>query len=235
MALTQYDESGHQLGGVFVHTEMDVVIHSDQLDAQTVESVRSIYFDSFPAPERVDFPTLISDIETGQRHLFTVNDSGNVIAFAVTIPLPNTEFTLLEYIAVHNSMRSQGIGGSLLDSIVWNRRPEKGKKVLRGIILEVEAPEPASGEERIVREHRIQFYLRHGARPIECAPHYCIPNLETGIGTVPLNLLCIPVSGKQQELTRSTLEACIRGIYRLCYGRDDEDTILKKVLQDLNC
>lgn len=212
-------------------------VSSDQLVASVVAGVRGIYFDSFPPFERVDYTTMMSDVVVGKRQLTIVTFGGKVIAFAMTLPIPNTEFTLLEYLAVQASMRNRGIGSRLLKWVIELSRTRTDKLQTQGIILEVEEyGANSSEEERGIQERRMQFYFRHGAKRISCADNYRIPNLETDVGTIPMTLLVIPFSNNIiQRLSGDVLKACICGIYLYSYGRGVTDATLRKTLEDLSC
>lgn len=194
-------------------------------------SLREIYLDSFPPHERIDFTSLVASIVSGTRWLYTATDQEQLMGFAISIPRIAADVHLLEYLAVTRYARNGGIGGTLLDNLVDAIRAEDN---VSGILLEVETDEEGADAERSLRQRRIGFYQRHGARLIECAPHYRAPT-DTADQTIAMKLLWLPINSTTEPPRGEKLRECIRGICEKSYGQTQESKLFKENINQLVC
>jgi ribosomal protein S18 acetylase RimI-like enzyme len=197
--------------------------HSDQF--------RSIFISSFPAPERGDFDELVSDIAKGVRVLFAALTKGDFIGFAVTLRLKPSDIHVLEYLAVDEAHRNRGIGAQLLRGAGGMLKTQSNAEA---IILEVEPDDEGGAEERQLRARRIQFYQRLGAKLIDCALHYCAPNLA-GVGTVNFRLMWLPLTERTAVPTGTSLRNCLINLYSQSYELAEDDPIVEATLNGLTC
>ncbi len=202
------------------------------LDRASTERLHTIYVQSFPPRERDDLDGLLARVAEGSRQLFVARriPSLKLIGFSLTVPLPRANAQLLEYMAVSATERNRGIGHRLL---------ELTKRALRaegcsGIVLEVEPPEDAHGEERRLRRRRIDFYRRNGAQVADCARGYRMPDLS-GDGDVPMLLLWIPLDRSVSPPKRERLRLVVSEIFHTAYQRPEEDPLLEANLASLAC
>ena len=199
------------------------------LDAPLLNQLRVIYLNSFPPSEREDFQTVIGSITDGSRRLFTVEEFGELLSFAVVVPLADTDVQYLEYIATAEQARSKGVGGVLLQFICTYLRSSGS---VSGLLLEVQSEQAGPEQERPLRRRRIEFYKRHGASLVDAAPAYRAPNLD-GEGTTPFRLMWIPIRSEAPSLSGAMLRQCIVSLYRQSYGRSAGDPLLQSVLDGL--
>jgi ribosomal protein S18 acetylase RimI-like enzyme len=205
-----------------------------RLDAEAEIRFAEIYEASFPPSERGDTAGLIVSIATGERVCFLARRDGLVVGLAVVLALTDPSVAFLEYLAVAPEERNAGIGGSLLMHLQSHLRARDGDAV--GVLLEVDRPGDSEGSERILRERRVGFYLRHGASVVECAPRYHVPNLVSEGATVSFTLLWLPLAvDAPTELVGSFLHRCVAAILTESYELRRDDPLIVEVLAELAC
>jgi len=196
---------------------------------ELAEQVYAIYCASFPPSEQIDFSDIVSSVASGERLIFVAKKAGNAVGFALTMPLSCAYVHLLEYLAVTEKSRNQGIGSALLQYVAqWLRTNENSI----GILIEVECPEEGTLEERTLRTRRINLYRRNGADIVEHAPSYRMPDLS-GEGSTRMNLMWLPVDKPSHMISGGELRDCIVSIYTDAYQRSKDDPLLLSILQGL--
>ncbi|MEW5719180.1 MAG: GNAT family N-acetyltransferase [Chloroflexota bacterium] len=204
------------------------VAEQRQIEAKQSERFRAIYEDSFPPHERAEFSSLASGIASGARWLYTASRDDALLGFAILVPYIARDTHLLEYLAVARDARGGGIGGVLLRRIVDATR---GNGNIAGIMLEVEHDEEGTADARALRQRRIAFYARHGARVVDGAPNYRVP-LSNRAGTMRMKLLWLPVAANSAAPRGDKLRECVAGIFEKSYGICNGE-LLRKVLHDV--
>jgi len=200
-----------------------------QLDPLHAEQCRAIYLDSFPSYERVDFATMLHSLAHGKRWLFIAQDGENVVGFAVIVPHVAREIHLLEYLAVARAVRGQGIGGQLLEFVMDTLR---AARTARGLVLEVEDDTEGNAAERVLRQRRMAFYERYGARVIEDTTHYRVPMTDRP-GTLRLKLLWLSLVADADVPRGARLRECVAGILTQSYGLSADDALVQAILSDI--
>ncbi len=200
-----------------------------QLAPLHAEQCRAIYLDSFPSYERVDFATVLHSLAHGKRWLFIAQDGENVVGFAVIVPHVAREMHLLEYLAVARVVRGHGIGGQLLGFV---KDALRAARTARGLVLEVEDDTEGNAAERILRQRRIAFYERYGARVIENTTHYRVPMTDRP-GTLRLKLLWLPLVTDAAVPRGARLRECVTGILTQSYGLSADDALVQAILSDV--
>ena len=204
-------------------------LEGKSLSRSQLSQLREIYEKSFPESERLDFQILLDTVHTQNRVLYIAKEKEDVLGFAIINRLQCSIACLLEYIAVKEGNRSQGIGTAFLDYLV---RIISNWENAEGILLEVEPMEGAPPDEVAIRERRIKFYLRNGASIIDGAASYCMPNLS-GSGILPMKLLWIPVGTTKSIISGEKLKECILSIYSDVYGRSHDSSLVMSILDGL--
>jgi ribosomal protein S18 acetylase RimI-like enzyme len=204
-----------------------VVNRQDGPSKSVSGQVQAIYTEAFPPGQRVDFNTLASAVTEGKRTLFTVQDDGQVLGFAITASLPDTDIHCLEYLAVRRGERSRGIGSRLIRAALSDLQT---RAQASGLILEVEAEQEGTGREQETRRARVAFYRRNGADLVEEVARFLAPDLTDG-GTIEMKLMWLPAASAPIRLSGPQLAACILGIYSQCYGLPLDDPLVEAALR----
>lgn len=195
----------------------------------SLDRFSAIYFSSFPKGERVALSKLISTIQEKSRWLFTVRSDSQLIGFATTIPLFDTDMHFLEYIAINRSYRCLGAGRELFGHVKDYLREHTERT---GFVFETESPQSGSSVERKIRKDRLKFFVEAGARRLPRAKQYRAPDLS-GSGFVDLMLMWVPFGQKTDGPTTEDLVAYVKAIYRLSYHLSLDDPRLKSVLNEM--
>lgn len=114
----------------------------------------------FPADELMPIGRMETLTLSGAQHSFGLYEGERLMAYGIFITAPSCSAALLNYFAVEPELRGQGVGTRALRELC----SAPGLPASH-ILFEVETPRTASGpEELAVRQRRIRFYLRCGAR-----------------------------------------------------------------------
>lgn len=114
-----------------------------------------VYEQAFPAAGRKNPAIIRRMLERGIGQLHTAVLHKETIAMALTGHSAKGEVTIIDYLAVDEAYRNQGVGRRLIDYIrAWSGQ----QSVCRGIVIEVEA-EPTEAN-----LGRIRFWERNGFR-----------------------------------------------------------------------
>jgi hypothetical protein len=135
---------------------------------------------------------------------------------------------LMEYLAVDEKIRNQGLGSQILKFV----RNDLSSQPDAGILLEVEPPLAVSGKEQELRQRRIHFYQRHGAALIMDDGAYRMPNLAGG-GSLWMHLMWLPVKEHFQPPVSLSLGGLIKMIYQETYPGDEFRNLLNEILQKI--
>lgn len=140
-----------------------------------------IYRNSFPIAERDTHEQLLHALRAGMARIGTHQHQGITQAIVVFYPMQIADFSFifLNYIAVSNQKRGQGLGRQLFNQLI--------SQFDSTVVWEVEDPSAAAdiAEEKL-RERRLQFYLRAGAQLLHC--QFMQPPID-GLNYVPMRLM----------------------------------------------
>ncbi|MDR3085052.1 MAG: GNAT family N-acetyltransferase [Christensenellaceae bacterium] len=111
----------------------------------------------FPRSELRPLLSIKTLLRSANYSLLKWTENGEMLAYATLIHGEGIRGALLDYFAVEEGRRGQGIGGRFLSELRGFLRAD-------GIVIESELPEAAEDPaERSLRERRIAFYERCGA------------------------------------------------------------------------
>ncbi len=113
--------------------------------------IRLLYRRAFPRYERKPFAIIRRMRKEGRTDLWLAEADGHFAGLAATINAPDV--ILLDYLAVHEKRRSQGVGSAFLQALL-------DKYAGRGLFVEIEAADRDDPDGSKAR--RKQFYLRNG-------------------------------------------------------------------------
>lgn len=138
---------------------------------------KRIYYDSFPANERMSEPWLIGD---EQRRVLAMRDgdSGEVLGVACYEVFAEIGAAALWYLAIDRNHRNERLGRVLYKEV----RRRIGESGVRALVIEVEIPGGPDDEGWAAR--RIDWYRRRGAFLLEGAER----TAQTDTGAAPMRV-----------------------------------------------
>lgn len=204
-----------------------------------IAAIKRIYESSFPPEQRVDddlFDALLEDrvSDTGPKDeigcLLVAVSGDSVLGFAcgylyLTSDVAAVYLGYLLYLAVDTKLRGGGVGSKLYQAVsaILQTAVEQRDGVLAGLIFEVERPELASGQDRLIRKRRLAFYQRFGAAVVP-GINYVMPPVGPGMPSAPMHLMFQPIE-RQWEAR----DLC-RLFYKIVYGYDDSHPLVRQAL-----
>ena len=197
----------------------------------------AIYEQSFPEAERDPVENIAANLvhfdpRTEVPHLRALVEQDSAVGFTYFSSYPEYYLGFLKFIAVRQDSRGKGYGPILLQDAIRQLRADgvhaTGWPYL-GLVFEVERPETAENDQdRQLRERRIQFYQRNGAKMIE-GIDYIAPPVTVGQPSLPFHLMvlrAVPKYGMQRWLRREAVKALlIEG-----YGEDPDSWFIRHAL-----
>lgn len=188
------------------------------LDDWQRDSLRSIFDEAFPVWEREPFDHLVGREAAGVANPVVMVDGDQPVALSVTSCLDSVRWSYLEYFAVASDRRGNGLGGCLWRAMIRDLaiRDQPSR-----VVLDVEDPAgvPEGSPEIRLRERRIGFYERQGARLLP-ARNYVVPRLDDVAGSQPMLLLWAAVTGDAQSPGPAELVSLLPAVYAAGYGLD---------------
>lgn len=129
---------------------MQITLRAPQTPLDWLRIYR-LYRRAFPREERKPFAMIRKMHREGRTDVWLAEQNGRFAGLAATIN--GDGVILLDYLAVHEKMRDQGVGSAMLQSLLTHYEG-------RGLFVEIEAADrdDPSGE----KVRRKAFYLRNG-------------------------------------------------------------------------
>jgi GNAT superfamily N-acetyltransferase len=179
------------------------------LSAAALAEVRRIYCAGFAEQLRADFASLTERRAPGEDALVLLRD-GQPAGFALVRRLGDTGWSYLRYFVVDERRRGQGLGGTMWDRLMARLRAA-GQTLL---VFDVEDPDEPGCDpaEQRVRDRRIAFYQRHGARLLPVSG-YRTPPVAAGGEWDSLRLLAAPVTPDGPDPDRDA-RAIVAAVYQ---------------------
>ena len=202
---------------------MDIIrLSSADAKNQLMNDLFAIYTEALPPSEqkpRVD----LEDMLVNTNYYFYVLQKDNiVIGFAIVYAPDNSDYYLLEYMAIEHNLRSEGYGGKLFDSM-------SQIFINKNMIIEIESPYQES-EDHVIRQKRKVFYERHGSKTLQ-GLNYILP-LETD-HTPPDMLILINSDIYKNSVPKEKIKYWLTDIYVSVYGCKAEDKRINFMLENI--
>lgn len=182
-----------------------------------------IYHEAFPPSEQQPLSKISERIAAGKSELFVGIIDEEVICMALLWDFGNTDFTLLDYMAVSVKHRNNHFGSKLFNFLI-----DKVKSNHKFLLFEVE--NYLFGDNREQRKKRINFYLKNGSYLLDNVP-YMLPSIDKSL---PLEaLLMIAPKYKSTHVKKSEIENLIKRLYLEIYEKSENDALLVSVLKKI--
>lgn len=126
-------------------------------DEKNMDSVKSLYERAFPDNERKPFGLILENRGRGLTDILALEDEalgGDLKGIVITIN--HKDMVLVDYFAVEDTCRGQGIGGKAIELI-------REKYAKKRVFLEIELPGEGY-ENNAQRVRRKAFYLKNGLK-----------------------------------------------------------------------
>ncbi|MGY6528476.1 MAG: GNAT family N-acetyltransferase [Cyanobacterium sp.] len=169
----------------------------------------ALYEQSFPPSEKLPTATIKDKIKKNIFQLWIQKDQEKIILMAILCPLPETDFTLLGYLATAPEYRGKGLGKEFMAFIKKTLQKEN-----QWLLLEVENPLFPPDQE--IKQRRVDFYLRLGAKIIKDVS-YLLPDLSEQ--TSPEMILMIYPDYQKEMLTPLLIKKLIQLTYEYFYDQ----------------
>lgn len=208
------------------------------LDTDIGQQVVTIYEQSFPEAERDPVENIAASIHpsTGNAeitHLRALMEQEAVVGFSYFSSYQEYYLGFLKFIAVRADIRGKGYGPILLQDAIQQLRADGVRTTgwpYLGLVFEVERPETAENEaDRLLRERRMEFYRRNGAKLIE-EVDYIAPPVTADQPSLPFHLMvlrAVPKYGMQRWLRQKAVKALlIEG-----YGENPDSWFVRHALE----
>ncbi|HPE16691.1 MAG TPA: N-acetyltransferase [Oscillospiraceae bacterium] len=162
----------------------------------------------FPADERKPLPHILRAWDRGGYNVFGLYERDALRAYAFVGLPEKPDCVFLDYFAVLRGLRGRGTGARALYGLRERFRDRTA------IVLEAERPDAApDAAARALRERRIRFYLRCGARR---------SGARSRVHGVPYQILTLPCAGLcDDETARRTLRVFYRDVSPEAYAAGD--------------
>lgn len=185
-----------------------------------------IYKDSFSSSEKIPIATITQGLKSSEIELWAGYFKQELALMAIIHPLTTSGFILLGYLATVPHLRNIKIGSRFLEYII-----DVVKQQSKSLILEVEHPD--FGKNRDLKQRRISFYQRFGAKIFQDII-YPLPALH---GSKTTEMILMIINYHQEKLPKSVVKQLIRELYINVYNCPLNDPIfhwIEDIKNDIN-
>lgn len=126
-------------------------------DEKRLKLIEDLYLRAFPKSERKPFSLIIKKQAEGTMELLSIEEENNFLGLAIFAH--EKDIALLDYFAISDEMRGQGIGSRAIKAL---QKIYAGKR----LVLEIETTKKPC-DDLEMREHRKAFYLRNGLHTMD--------------------------------------------------------------------
>jgi GNAT superfamily N-acetyltransferase len=187
------------------------------------EEAMDIYEAAFPPTERQPLEVILSRVSTGVETLWIGSVGREVQLMALVWDFAGSDYLYLDYMAVRADRRGSGAGSHFLQHLL-REASELGKSIL------IEVEDPDFGEDHTLRERRMCFYKRAGAREMK-EVRYLLPPLQ-GVNPTEMRLLVLSPRPKD-TLDGQGVQKLVQRLYSEVYGRKAIDPLVLRTLSTI--
>lgn len=126
-------------------------------DEKRLKLIEDLYMRAFPKSERKPFKLMVQKQTEGTMELLSIEEENAFLGLAIFAH--DKDIALLDYFAISDDMRGQGIGSRAIKAL---QKIYAGKR----FVLEIETTKKPC-DDLEMREHRKAFYLRNGLHTMD--------------------------------------------------------------------
>lgn len=190
------------------------------------EEAMKIYEESFPLYERHPVETIKRRVKTNMYQMYIGQINDRIVFMALIYPLKSLNFILLDYMATQKDFRNKGIGTNFINYL-GARLKERYSN--RHLIFEVENPK--YGNNKKLREKRVNFYRRIGAKEMKNV-RYILPPLSGSNLPTEMILMIFP-EYERGIIDGEIVKKIIIQIYHEVYVRERDDPLLNTFIDQI--
>ncbi len=186
-----------------------------------MDGLFKIYNEAINISEQKPRAMLEKMLQDSNYYFYVSIVNEQVIGFAIVYSPINSDYCLLEYMAIDDSLRGKGYGGKIFDSLtsIFSNK---------SMVIEIDSPFEDS-EDSAIRQKRIEFYKSHGSRLVQ-GLNYILP--MGGLHT-PEMLILLHSNIYNESIPKEKLSSWLTDIYVSVYGCGAGDERLSYMLCDL--
>ncbi|MGB3238354.1 MAG: GNAT family N-acetyltransferase [Geitlerinemataceae cyanobacterium] len=202
---------------------MSLFYRVKEIESSDFQAAIEIYEKAFPDRERVTISSLVDRIRSNTYQVFVKKEDNRVIFMAVLCKPILEEFVLLGYLATHPDFRNRGLG-----TLFVNDTLEKLRSRSQYLLLEVE--DPQIGFDTELKQRRVNFYRRLGAKQLKNV-RYILPPLSGGESTEMILMLAPQYPANR--ILGERVKQLITQLYLTFYDRQIDDPLLRSIWQTI--
>ncbi|MGB3557444.1 MAG: GNAT family N-acetyltransferase [Geitlerinemataceae cyanobacterium] len=202
---------------------MSLFYRVKEIESSDFQAAIEIYEKAFPDRERVTISSLVDRIRSNTYQVFVKKEDNRVIFMAVLCKPILEEFVLLGYLATHPDFRNRGLG-----TLFVNDTLEKLRSRSQYLLLEVE--DPHIGFDTELKQRRVNFYRRLGAKQLKNV-RYILPPLSGGESTEMILMLAPQYPANR--ILGERVKQLITQLYLTFYDRQIDDPLLRSIWQTI--
>lgn len=181
----------------------------------------AIYHEAFPEYERQTDELIIQRFKSDlYKMICCFSETEELVGFALTLDIGFDNCRFIEYFAVKDSFRHQGIGSEMI-----NKMLNLCKLNNMHLIMEVENPKFGDRTEQKLK--RLDFYKKNGFSLIEDF-HYILPPLDEKTPT-EMYFMCSNVNRKRMRYNE--LIKLTENLYSKVYNRNSQDPFFNQIVE----
>jgi ribosomal protein S18 acetylase RimI-like enzyme len=193
------------------------------IDCSDFQAAIEIYEAAFPPSELIPVDVFSRRVDRGIYQLWVCQQDNRVAFMAILCKPIADRFVLLGYIATHPDYQSRGIGSDFFSTVLPQLQQQS-----QSLLLEVENPN--DGDDRALRQRRVNFYRRLGAKTLNNV-RYILPALSGGEPTEMI--LMVAPAGESDRISGEEVRKLITELYVIFYDRSPDDPLLHLSLQSI--
>lgn len=181
----------------------------------------TIYTSAFPLSEQKPEEEIRKLLNNIEYTFFLAKNGKEVIGFSIFFTPRQSDFHLLEYMAVSPTARSGGMGSFLFAQSLQKLSERFG---FRPLLIEIDSPDDPT-QDLHINQRREDFYRKNGCTTIESFRY--ILGLKSDLP--PPSMRMMLYYPNRREISTAYLKNCIEIIYRDVYGRSATDPAITEM------